>query len=57
MEGITPDYNPTFNGVPLDPPPSVRQGFGRAHLGRSLPLAASPSTGWSMQARSRVSLC
>lgn len=25
-------------GLPLAPPPSFRQGFGRVHLGRSLPL-------------------
>lgn len=27
-------------GLPLAPPPSFRQGFGRLHLGRSLPLQA-----------------
>lgn len=54
MEGITPDANPQYDGVPLDPPPSTRQGFGRAHLGRSLPLAANPS-GWSMQVLSIAS--
>jgi hypothetical protein len=48
MEGITPDANPQYSGIPLDPPPSIRQGFGRSHLGRSLPLASNP-TGWSMQ--------
>lgn len=48
MEGITPDYNPQYDGVSLDPPPSMRQGFGAAHLGRSLPIASNPS-GWSMQ--------
>lgn len=48
MEGITPDANPQYDGVPLDPPPSIRQGFGRAHLGRSLPIASNPS-GWSLQ--------
>lgn len=48
MEGITPDSNPQYDGVPLDPPPSMRQGFGAAHLGRSLPIASNPS-GWSMQ--------
>ncbi|BDA48509.1 probable serine protease/ABC transporter B family protein tagA at N-terminal half [Coccomyxa sp. Obi] len=48
MEGITPDANPQYDGVPLDPPPSMRQGFGAANLGRSLPIASNPS-GWSMQ--------
>ena len=48
MEGITPDSNTQYDGVPLDPPPSMRQGFGAAHLGRSLPIASNPS-GWSMQ--------
>ena len=48
MEGITPDSNIQYDGVPLDPPPSMRQGFGAAHLGRALPIASNPS-GWSMQ--------
>ena len=26
-------------GLPLEPPPSIRQGHGRVHLGRSLPVA------------------
>jgi len=28
-------------GLPLEPPPSVRQGHGRVHVGRSLPLAGA----------------
>jgi len=39
MTGLTPDEDPTKNGVPLDPPPSSRQGFGRMQLGASLPLS------------------
>ncbi|KAL0037541.1 hypothetical protein WJX77_001610 [Trebouxia sp. C0004] len=41
MTGLTPDQDPTKNGVPLDPPPSSRQGFGRMQLGASLPLIGS----------------
>ncbi len=39
MTGLTPDEDPTMNGVPLDPPPSSRQGYGRMQLGTSLPLS------------------
>ncbi|BDA48884.1 probable serine protease/ABC transporter B family protein tagD [Coccomyxa sp. Obi] len=35
-------------GLPLAPPPSFRQGFGRAHLGRSLPLQGS-ALDWKLQ--------
>lgn len=35
LEGFESD-----TGLPLAPPPSFRQGFGRLHLGRSLPLQA-----------------
>ena len=38
MSGTTPSDNPDLNGVPLEPPPSIRQGFGRVNLGTSLPL-------------------
>lgn len=48
MNGIAPSANAQYNGVPLDPPPSVRQGFGRANLGHSLPLAGS-GLGWNLQ--------
>lgn len=52
-------------GLPLAPPPSYRMGFGRVHLARSLPLAASsssndkkspssPSSGWSLQVVDRA---
>ena len=51
MQGISSDSNAAYDGLPLDPPPSTRQGFGRVHLTRSLPLAAYPSTGWRLQAR------
>jgi hypothetical protein len=50
MAGIAPSASAQYNGVPLDPPPSVRQGFGRLHLGRALPLAGG-AQGWSLQAR------
>ena len=33
MDGFTAD------GLPVEPPPSCRQGFGRLHLASSLPLA------------------
>lgn len=41
MSGTTPSDNPHLNGVPLEPPPSIRQGFGRVNLGISLPLEVS----------------
>ncbi len=44
MTGLTPDEDPTKNGVPLDPPPSSRQGFGRMQLGASLPLSGSSTS-------------
>jgi len=50
MAGIAPSASAQYNGVPLDPPPSVRHGFGRLHLGRALPLAGG-AQGWSLQAR------
>lgn len=43
MEGIAPSSNPQYDGVPLDPTPSSRQGFGRVRLSTSLPLANGPS--------------
>ncbi|DBA90044.1 TPA: Signal peptide peptidase-like 2A [Trebouxia sp. C0005] len=51
MTGLTPDEDPTKNGVPLDPPPSTRQGFGRMQLGASLPLSGSST---SMQVVDKV---
>ncbi|KAK9836281.1 hypothetical protein WJX81_001826 [Elliptochloris bilobata] len=55
MQGIAPSANAQYNGVPLDTPPSVRQGFGRAHLGRSLPLAGGVP-GWNLQVVDRAVL-
>jgi hypothetical protein len=31
-----------YSGMPLTPPPSFGQGYGRVHLGRSLHLANTP---------------
>ena len=50
MQGIAPSADAQYNGVPLDVPPSVRQGYGRVDLGRALPLAGS-GPGWNLQAR------
>lgn len=41
MLGLTPDTDPNKDGVPLDPPPSSRQGFGRMQLTSSVPLGSS----------------
>jgi hypothetical protein len=38
---------PTQNGLPLEPAPSFKQGFGRVNLTRALPLKEN---GWRMQA-------
>ena len=51
MQGVTPSSNALYDGVPLEPPPSNRQGFGRLHLGNSLPLAGSST---SLQVRAAV---
>lgn len=48
MQGIAPSADAQYNGVPLDAPPSVRQGYGRVDLGRALPLASS-GPGWNLQ--------
>lgn len=40
MTGLTPDQDPSKDGVPLDPPPSTRQGYGRMQLSNSLPLSS-----------------
>ena len=40
MTGLTPDQDPNKDGVPLDAPPSTRQGFGRMQLSNSLPLSS-----------------
>ena len=47
MLGLTPDKDPNKDGVPLDPPPSTRQGFGRMQLSKSVPL--SPLGSFRMQ--------
>ena len=39
MEGIAPSNDKQYDGVPLDPTPSSRQGFGRVRLATSMPLA------------------
>ena len=41
MLGLTPDQDPNKDGVPLDPPPSTRQGFGRMQLSNSVPLSSA----------------
>lgn len=51
MNGLTPDQDPAQNGVPLDAPPSIRQGFGRLQLNTSLPLYGV-TNGLSLQASS-----
>ena len=39
VNGAKPMRGFTESGLPLEPPPSIRQGHGRVHLGRSLPVA------------------
>eukprot|EP00191_Tetraselmis_sp_GSL018_P024176 CAMPEP_0177623490 /NCGR_PEP_ID=MMETSP0419_2-20121207/28931_1 /TAXON_ID=582737 /ORGANISM="Tetraselmis sp., Strain GSL018" /LENGTH=1602 /DNA_ID=CAMNT_0019124047 /DNA_START=163 /DNA_END=4968 /DNA_ORIENTATION=- len=46
MTGTTPSDNPKLNGVPLESPPSIRQGFGRVNVGTSLPLQGAA---WRLQ--------
>ena len=46
---IDPSSN-QWQNLPLEEPPSFRQGFGRLDLANSLPLLSSP-LGWNMQAR------
>ena len=41
MSGVTPSTNALFDGVPLEQPPSNRQGFGRLQLSNSLPLTGA----------------
>ena len=41
MTGVTPSSDALFDGVPLEQPPSNRQGFGRMQLSNSLPLTGS----------------
>ena len=41
MTGVTPSSDALFDGVPLEQPPSSRQGFGRLQLSNSLPLTGS----------------
>ena len=50
MQGIAPSYQAQYDGVPLDPPPSPRQGFGRLNLGNTLLFSGATS-------RLRVRLC
>jgi len=51
MSGTTPSDDPDLNGVPLESPPSVRQGFGRVNVGVSLPLKDAR---WSLQVVDQV---
>lgn len=48
----------TEAGLPLDPPPSTRQGFGRVHLETSIPLQSSQKwkEGWRIQVVDKASL-
>ena len=48
MQGIAPSADAQYDGVPLDAPPSVRQGYGRVDLARALPLASN-APGWNLQ--------
>ena len=41
MSGVTPSADALFDGVPLEQPPSNRQGFGRLQLSNSLPLTGA----------------
>ena len=41
MQGLSPSSDASKYGLPLDDAPSTRQGFGRAALSLSLPLAGS----------------
>ncbi|KAK9839424.1 hypothetical protein WJX81_001331 [Elliptochloris bilobata] len=50
LEGFESD-----TGLPLAPPPSFRQGFGRVDLSRSLPLQGS-GPGWGLQLVDRATL-
>ena len=44
INGCEPMNGFTETGLPLEPPPSVRQGHGRVHVGRSLPLGSNGSS-------------
>ena len=39
VNGAQPMRGFAESGLPLEPPPSIRQGHGRVHVGRSLPVA------------------
>ena len=41
-------------GLPIDPPPSFRQGFGRINLGKSLPLPENPNGPKSVQLLDKI---
>ena len=56
MQGVTPSSNALYDGVPLEPPPSIRQGFGRLDLANSLPLAGAAAP-HSMQVSPEQSKC
>lgn len=50
MDGLQSSDNPNLDGVPLEPPPSNRQGFGRMHM-RGIPIKVTrmlaPRGKWS----------
>eukprot|EP00884_Botryococcus_braunii_P009855 jgi/Botrbrau1/18871/Bobra.177_2s0031.1 len=51
MKAVLLAVDPRYDGVPLDPPPSNKQGFGRVNLLRSLPIHVDNSTDplWRIQ--------
>ncbi|ACO66180.1 ATP-binding cassette superfamily [Micromonas commoda] len=51
INGAEPMRGFTELGLPLEPPPSVRQGHGRVHVGRSLPLAPGPARMFAVDER------
>jgi len=54
INGCEPMRGFTELGLPLEPPPSVRQGHGRVHVGRSLPLAPGPARMFAVDERSGI---
>ena len=49
MSGLLPTAGGGGDGTPLDPPPSTRQGFGRAALAAVVPLPPTVATGHSLR--------
>ncbi|GFH21541.1 serine protease ABC transporter B family tagA, partial [Haematococcus lacustris] len=54
LGNVQPD-NPTAGGLPLEPPPSSRQGWGRVDLSGALPLVGS-SRAWRLQVVDQANL-